>query len=517
MNANFSHRRPVFGVIHLCLAASVFAAFSQESTVITPLETFDRLNPGPIDKGHIDFWRWSGERRQQAKDWSRLEIVAAPENAANRRVRVIIKDPEVFADGPKPILRLADYFPPEADGVRLRLRVVSGSFSLHVGGPTAYYGNSDVWTLDRTVRAEETTDWIDLDLSLNHPLRRNFRRAGFSAEATRIAYQRWAQEPLGVYLGTGSQGELLIDRIDLVTMGEGRPFPEFSESEREPVRCLADFEDGDLDPVATLYFAAAESEWFEESWRRSRPLRFQPMALSIAPTGPDGGKVLECRGPTAEEVHATALVARGDAKANAVALTVKVDAPERRETLAGGTPVAPIDILVFTSTSGGDFPWESLAPSAEWRALGGRGFDYQFTHRVIAGRTDLDFAIHHTRRYLTPGEWTRLCLPASDFVCLYGQGTMKQRLLDQAPLAMGEIIALAWVNPWARVGRRDAAVTTSIDRIDLVRVPGSPESHRSFWQAPDVKQLLIRTGSDERGQREQFIGLPGDLPPGLPE
>lgn len=518
MRAAFNHQKLLWKVTRLvsipCLAATFNGSFAKEPALVSALESFDRMNTGPIDKGYLDHWRWSEDRRQEARKWSQLDIVTAPEDVANRQLRVRINHQEVFADGAKAILRLADYLPPEADGVRLRLRAASGSFSIHAGGPTAYYGNSDVWSLPRTVRAEDSTEWIDLNLSLNHPLRRNFRRAGFSAEATRIYYQRWAQEPLGIYLGAGSHGELLIDRIDLIASGEGRPFPRFSPAEMEPVSCLADFEDDLLDRVATVFFPATEAEWFDESWRRSRPLRFQPMSLSIAPSGPGGEKVLVCQGPTAEEVHATALLTRGDAKANALLLSLKVEAPGRQERLAGGAPVTPIDILIFSTPEGVEFPWDSLAASPQLRSLGGRGFDYQFTHQVIANRQDLDFAIHHARRYLTPGEWSEPCLPSADFVCLYGQGSMKKRFLDQAPLNMSEIMAVAWVNPWARTGRRDVAVTTTIDRIDLVRVPGTPESHRSFWQVPDVSRLVLQPGSNDRGQRELIIGLPGELPAG---
>jgi hypothetical protein len=49
----------------------------------------------------------------------------------------------------------------------------------------------------------------------------------------------------------------------------------------------------------------------------------------------------------------------------------------------------------------------------------------------------------------------------------------------------------------------DAAV------LSFVQVPESPAEHRSFWQVPDVKQLLHR---DEKspGLRKRHYWLPGD-------
>ncbi len=489
---------------------SAVPSIAGEGRVVAALETFDDSAPGVFETGFVDFWRWNEVQRREAEQWSRLEIVAGPGDERNRFFRIRVDDPRPFADGAKAILRLAPYLPPETDAIRLRVKVRDGSFTLHAGGPTAYYGNSDVFTVSRTLSAADSPDWIEVDLSLNHPLTRNYRRAGFSAGSPQICYQRWAQEPLGLYLAPGSQGELWIDRIDLVALGEGRPFSVFAEEEIVPVACLADFEDGRLERTSTLYFAATEAEWFEESWRRSRPLRFQPMALSIDESGPDGRKALVCRGPTAEEVHAACIRASGDASANALSLALRVDAPKRRETLAGAGTVAPLDVLVFVAPGGSAFPWDSLGASPEWKTQGGRGFDYQFTHQLVAARQDLHFAIYHTRRYLPPGEWTHLCLPAADFVCLYGQGTMKPRFLAQTPLDLGELIAVAWVNPWARRGRREAGVTTSIDRIDLVRVPGDPETHRSFWRAPDVGRLVRGITRNERGQPALTLALPGD-------
>ncbi|MEZ5434327.1 MAG: hypothetical protein R3F31_24830 [Verrucomicrobiales bacterium] len=66
-----------------------------------------------------------------------------------------------------------------------------------------------------------------MEFSLNHPLWRNFRRAGFSTEAPRNYYTRWSQEPTALYVAGGSSGECLLDQAELIAHGEGRAFPHF--------------------------------------------------------------------------------------------------------------------------------------------------------------------------------------------------------------------------------------------------------------------------------------------------
>jgi hypothetical protein len=132
-----------------------------------------------------------------------------------------------------------------------------------------------------------------------------------------------------------------------------RPFHPIKSSR---VQTIADFEDGKHDQAFNLYMAAAEAEWFDESWIRSKPLRFEPMKLAVIDTGLDGRKSLECRGRTAEEVHCTGVRTSGAADANAIAVTLNVDAPEQRNTLVGAGPVVPLDFLVFVAPARQRFP-----------------------------------------------------------------------------------------------------------------------------------------------------------------
>jgi len=474
--------------------------------LVGEIENFDTTPLGTFQKGFLESYRWTEEFRQRARGWSRLEVV---NEGSGRALRIRVDDPQVFSGDAKSVIRLAPYFPPEADAVRIRLKILKGQASIYIGGPTAYYGNSDVFTEPQTVRALAQPEWIEVVCNFNHPTWRNYRRSGLSTDAPRNYYNRWAQEPVGVFLAADSIGEFLIDRIDLVSLGEGKPFPTFADTQIHTVQSIADFENGKSDQVFNLYMAAAETEWFDESWTRSKPLRFEPMQLAVINAGLEGNKSLQCRGRTAEEVHCTSVHTHGAAQANAIAVTLNVNAPEQRNVLVGVGAIVPLDFLVFVAPAGPPFPWQSLAPSVELRARGGPGFDYQLTHRQIASRTDLHFAIYQTRRYLKPGEWSKQVLPSADFTCIYGHGSMRDRFLRHEPLQSSEVIAVAWLNPWCRVGPRDAPVVTRIDSMSFVQVPGTPPDLRSFWQVPNVQQLLFRDEGRD-GQRRRHTWLPGD-------
>lgn len=476
-------------------------------TALGVIEDFDALSVGPFQKGFLDSWRWSKEQRDAAQQQSQLEIVKA--TGDGRELRVRIDDPALLAREPLPIARFAPYFPPEADAVRLRVKVISGQAVLQVGGPTAYFGNSDVFTEPHVIRATAEPQWVDVVCNLNHPTWRNYRRSGFSTDAPRNYYNRWAQEPIGVYLVQGTEGAFVIDRIDLVALGEGRPFATFTPDQIRPGKSIADFEDRSLSEAFNLYMADGEAEWFEQSWKREKPLRFAPHALSIAATGLSGKQSLACVGRTAEEVQCTGVRTTGDAASNAFAIEIEVAAPGQTNTLVGGGPIVPIDFLIFVAPPARPFPWSRFAPSEALRAHPGPGFDYQFSYRAIRGDQDVDFALYHARRYLTPGVWTKLIVPAADFTCVYGHGDYRQRLLEQQPLTCDDVIAVAWLNPWPRVGQRDALVTTRIDAISFVHVPGSLAELRSFWQAPDVKALRYRDGESPRGTLRR-VALPSD-------
>jgi hypothetical protein len=477
------------------------------------LDDFAAARLGPYQKGFIDFWRWNEALRTELRPKSRLEIIDAP---GGRALQVRIDDPRITATEAIPLLRLAPHYPPEADAVRVRIRMTSGQATFYVGGPTAYYGNSDVFSRPRTLRAANPPQVVDVDFSLNHPTWRNFRRSGFSTDAPRNYYTRWAQEPLALYLAPGSKGEFTVERIELLALGEGRPFPQFRDDDVRLVRTIADFE-ADAPPASerprpfTLYMAASEAEWFDESWKRTKPLRFPPQTLTYVDEGRTGKRSLVATGFIAEEVHCTGVHIEGSPEANAVAATIRLHAPGDRSTVVGIGPALPIDFLVFTAPKSKPFPWARFGPSEELRRGPGPGFDYQLSHRPLQAVRDVDFAIYQTRRYVAPDQWSRLVMPAADFTCVYGHGSERRKLLDHESLTMDEVIAVAWLNPWCRAGRRAPTDSTTIDELSFVHVPGTPDQLRSWWQVPNVKELITRDDA-ATARRTRHTALPSDPP-----
>lgn len=415
--------------------------------VLGVLESFDAVPLGPFQKGFLDFWPWDEAKRADARTWSHLAVVKAPDTESGQCLRVVVQDPRVLMDGGIALARMTPFLPPEADALRLRVRVLRGEMTIYAGGATAYYANSDVFTEPKTVRAADGAGWTELLLPLHAPLWRNFRRAGFSADAPRCYYTRWAQEPMGLFLSPGSTGEMLVDRIDVIACGQGKPFPDFAPEQVQIVKTLADFEDGDITNAFTCYMAATETEWFEESWKRSKPLRFKPLQHRLHEGGLSGHRSLESHGRTAEELHCAGLRVNGASAASGFAVSMRADAPQRRETLLGGEPVMSMDFLVFVAPADQPFPWSTVAATAEQRAMPGPGFDYQMTLRAIARRKDLHFAIYQTRRYLKPGGWSRVILPVADFTCVYGQGTMRDVFTNHAPLDTAQMFCLCLAAP----------------------------------------------------------------------
>jgi len=193
-------RRFLYAAWLLCGAAMLPAA---EMSVIGMVEDFDSAPVALFQKGFLEINRWSEDFRQRARAWSRIEVVA---EGAGKALRVNVSDPQAFTSGAGSFLRLALCFPPEADALRIRLKVLSGQISIYIGGPTAYYGNSDVFTEPQTIRAMAKPEWVEVVCNFNHPTWRNCRRSGFSTDAPRNYYNRWAQEHAGVFLAPDSLG-----------------------------------------------------------------------------------------------------------------------------------------------------------------------------------------------------------------------------------------------------------------------------------------------------------------------
>lgn len=504
--------RWLLALIALFIGSEVAAQTPSPEYELGTVAEFARHELGPYRGGFLDHPRRDEDFRRRARAGSTVEIVSDAD-LDTQVLRVRVTDASLFAEGPLPLLRLAPFYPPEADALRFRVKVVSGKVRAFAGGPTAYYGNSDVFTKSAELSAAVEPQWADLDISLNHPLRRNNRRAGFSTDAERNYYSRWAQEPLGVFLEVGTVGEFLIERIECVSRREGRPFKNYERRDVQTIRWIADFNgDASAEDLFTLYMADGEEEWFEESWRREKPLRFAPQQLEIVPETvyPRRGKVLEAVGTFAEEVHCAGIRTTGAPGANAIRFDVRHDARDYANTVVGWGYAEPLDVLVFVAPQKPATPWQAFAASDELRKLPGPGFDFQFAYRRIRERQDVDFAIYQTRRYLTPREWTTLVLPAADFVCVYGSGAYRERFLRNQPLTCDDVTAVAWLVPWCRAGRSAGGVKLRLDDFVFVRVPGSAAEHRSFWQLPADAKVEWRESSRPPYGRERIMLVDGE-------
>ena len=141
-----------------------------------------------------------------------------------------------------------------------------------------------------------------------------------------------------------------------------------------------------------------------------------------------------------------------------------------------------IDFLALVSPERSPLPWQALEPSAELRRGPGPGYDYEISLKRTQG---LSYGYYHARRLLREGEWTTLIIPFADFACGYGQGEFADAFRRQLPLNPAEIAGIMFT------GAIRFEMEFTIDEISYVRVPGTPESLRSYWQVQDVNATRL--------------------------
>lgn len=425
------------------------------------------------------------------------------------------------------------YLPPEADAVRVRVRVASGRAIVTVGGPVSQIGNSDVFCDPQRVDTADGKDWRTLDISLNQPLVRNFRRPGFSGDLPVVYYTRWAQEPLRLYLAAlpgplraAEDTVLFIDQVELLARGEGKPFPVFDPASVKTVGKIADF-DSERDRAGVFSVghgyslirsfvdgyrraAAGESGALPERILRSSPFIREEGIPYPAPRysrveGRDGKGALQAECVWAEEGQIVTIKTRGKAGANAIAFAVKPDLPATSGGVHafehGGKRANALDVIVFVAPEGADFPWAAIEATADLkqalRDSGYRGpgavYDYLLAlDRKVEGVRVLDvqqagaFGLYAARRYVPAGEWSTAIVPFDDFVAVYGQGACKELQVRQRPLVPENVVAIGYLAPFG-----SGHGTMALDDIAYVRVPGSPRDLRSFWQVPDVPAVRL--------------------------
>jgi hypothetical protein len=420
------------------------------------------------------------------------------------------------------------YLPPEADAVRMKVRVASGRAILMVGGPVSQMGNSDVHCDPQLVAADGTGEWQTVEFSLNRRLVRNYRRPNFTKDLPVVYYTRWAQEPfflsllkLPEALRPAEETVLYIDQVELVARGEGRPFPAYAPSDVETVATVIDFAaPDDLARVVSIAHGYSIDKPFEFGYRRVPDPQARPLPGHIVKSSPfiaeegthypaprltlvdslPGRKAAQAECLWAEEGQIVAVKTQVDPRANALRLVLRPDYALMQKTYQAthdGKPAHAVDIVVFVSPKGTDFPWHDIAATdalkqafAESGYQGpGAKYDYLLTtNRVTCINVPEiqragPFGFYSARRYLTAKEWTDVTVPFADFVCVYGQGACQDLQRRQLPLAPEQVAAIGVVAPYG-----SGHGTIGIDEIALVRVPGTPAEQRSFWQVPDASR-----------------------------
>ncbi len=455
----------------VCLATSVgpHPLAAQEYGGKVVLENFQTKAPGPLDP--VVVWKWTPEQMAAASQYS-SRAIRENANTGNRFLEVTMEPsiPAALFTGPFDgfaVYSLGDgLLQPTADLVRFRVRVLQGICRLSVGSPTVYFGNSDVFA--RPVELEEGGGWATVEMPLNRDLVRNFRRAGFSLQATTVHYTRWIQEPMSLILVRPSVPvRIQIDDLELVSLGEGRSWPQFAANQVEKLTVVAGFE-APIDFSRAFTFTHFGSDYLA-SWNELNP-HYNPPRLSVVALEPgEAGKALEIRHRGLEERSFTGIRGFAPPAANAVEFRIRVEHP-------GGLAQQSIDFLAYAAPAAdrGDFPWESLSYPPPNPA--GTGFDYDFSQQRLGV---LSHAFYHARRSLPRGQWTTVVIPFSDFASAYGAGTLKSRHLGQELLRGEEVFAVG-LTPSYR--QRSAESRILIDSIAFVRTPGTPSSLRSFAQ-----------------------------------
>lgn len=429
------------------------------------------------------YWNWTAEQKAAALDFSSLEIIgAAPDGAGKKCLKLTVTDKlPPRRPGYRMIPLRIDYLPPDADALRMRVKVLKGRFTLAVGGPTVYFGHSDVLTRALQLDAATHAQWTTVELSLNQGLTRNDRRAQWGRHSPVIYYTRWIQEPLAIDVGEGSTGEMLIDQVELVAQGQGRPYPTFTPEQIRTVAAGPDFEDAvSMEHVFTVMSNTAEQPRFDQPPHLVRKT-WPPPRLARVAEGKTGRHSLEMTMTGTEEVcfAGIKLAGAGAAEANAIALTIKAQHPGKNR------PGVVLDFLAWATPgeARGAFPWNELRPPETWRRNPELAFTYYLCLKNPAA-AKASFGFYHLRRLVPNDQWVTLVLPLADFICSYGQGALAPVFQKQAALQGDQLLALTFLSYF---GQNAHPLRLLIDDVALVRVPGTPETLRSFHQSPLVE------------------------------
>lgn len=425
-------------------------------------------------------WNWTDQQKANALQFSTRQIV---EHDGRPALQLTVNQavPWVKRDSLAAVNLGIDLLPPTVDAIRIHYKMLEGEIELSFGSPTVYFGHSDVQSTPLRLQDDGTMSWRTAEVSLFDGVIRNFRRAGFARESPVVYYTRWIQEPLYLYLHQGSNGRMLIDRIELLTTGHGRPYPTFEPGEVEVLATVGAY-DGPQD-VGRVFTATHAKTDMTGDPVRSRQA-WGPPQIAHVPVTEDGRQgVLKVEHQGAEEVAFTGIETSPPPGANAIAFDLRVSHPTDFDELS-------VDLLIYVAHPDGGFAIERFAPPAAWRDQKDVAFDAYLTAETL---DDVDYAFYHTRRAAPNGKWTRWVVPLVDFVCVYGHGEMRSAMMRQQPIDPTMIVAVGWLPSW----RQHKFVTTfEIDQVQWVRVPGSVATLRSFAQVSDVQAVRLETWRD---------------------
>jgi len=405
-------------------------AMGNEATV-TVLEDFEEN--AARNAASISHWRWSTEDKENAAHTTSALMEMLP-GASCHGLKVCVDAP--LPPQPEWLAiwhTRADYLPPEAVAVRFRAKVASGCFTITCGSATTYFACSDVWANPVALRAG---DWTTVELPLLTGLKRNFRRAVFSAESPVVHYTRWIQEPLRLMIDSSSQGELWIDDVILV-LADAQPAPPAQAS----VLSSADLE-------KAFTFATDKKEFDLAGGLSTEALR-KPASLSWSATSP----LLSVRQRGLEEMSFAAIPIAAPAGANAFRL-------QGRFVHESNAPFVVVDFLALVAPEG-TAPWR-IPPRT------GKGFDLCLTPTHTSGTS---WGFYHSRKRVPNNQPVTLDLPFVDFLCAYGQGDLRECHLHQLPLNPHSIAALSFTSPF---GQRRADTLFLIDALETVSLNPPP-------------------------------------------
>ena len=423
-------------------------------------------------KDSIKHHTWSAEQQAEAGKFSRVEVIE-DKSFGKQCAKLMIE--QTFPWQRRTTYRAltigSDYLPPEADAVRIQVKVLKGEFQLAVGSPTVYFGHSDVQS--ETIRVSPG-EWTTVEFSLHDQLTRNFRRARFGAKSPVIYYSRWIQEPLYLYVVQPSHGEILLDQVELITHGRGRSYPTFAEEQIRQVATVADFEQP-TDMAKAFTF-------FQDPIDFSKPPYlprnyWTPPQLQRVEQGDKGKFSLKFEQRGMEETCFAGVKALGSAESNALALRIKAEHDSDLKDVA-------LDFIVYVAPTEQrtQFPWSQFEPPAVWKQKPEVAFTYYLAQEQT--RT-AHYGFYHVRRTVPNHAWSTLVLPYADFICAYGQLDCEAMFQKQLPLQGETIMALGLLSPY---GQRRSVTTVFLDDLTFVHIPGSTASHQSFYQQRPAKQ-----------------------------